>query len=67
MTKDGESTIILTFKLEKETPGTYRYQEVTAKGETLTAATGAWIGPLYLRKDKWKTKPQTLKVEITVQ
>lgn len=66
MTKDGKEVVTLKFKFAKDTPNTYRMQEVGEDGLPVTAATGAWIGPLYLRKDKWASKPETITLEVKV-
>jgi hypothetical protein len=54
------------FKLEKETKGALRYQEVDEKGEVIEQA-WAKIGTLYLRKSAFErgaTFPQLLRVTI---
>jgi len=58
---------VIQFKLEKETSGTYRYQEVDAAGDKIEQA-WAKVGSLYVRKSAFEygTKPPaTLTVTIT--
>lgn len=50
MAKAAVKAIELSFKLEKETSGALRYQEVNAEGAPLTNADGAKVGTLYVRK-----------------
>jgi hypothetical protein len=57
----------LRFKLEKETKGALRYQEVDDKGEVIEQA-WAKIGALYIRKSTFERGmafPQTLRVTIS--
>jgi hypothetical protein len=54
------------FKLEKETEGALRYQEVDEKGEAIEQA-WAKIGTLYVRKSAFEPGavfPQTLRVTV---
>ena len=52
------------FTLEKETPGSLRFQE-TKGGKVVKVADGAKIGTLYVRKDALDgDTPKKLKVEI---
>jgi len=54
------------FKLEKETKGALRYQEVDEKGELIEQA-WAKIGTLYLRKSAFERGaafPQFLRVKV---
>jgi hypothetical protein len=54
------------FKLEKETKGALRYQEVDDKGEVIEQA-WAKIGTLYMRKsafERGRAWPQELRVTI---
>ncbi len=54
------------FKLEKETKGALRYQEVDEKGELIEQA-WARIGTLYLRKSAFERGaafPQFLRVTV---
>jgi len=54
------------FKLEKETKGALRYQEVDEKGEGIEAP-GAKIGILYIRKSAFERGtawPQELRVTV---
>ncbi len=54
------------FKLEKETNGALRYQEVDDKGQAVDQA-GIKIGTLYMRKsafERGKAWPQELRVTI---
>ena len=54
------------FKLEKETKGALRYQEVDEKGEVIEQA-WAKIGTLYVRKSAFERGaafPQTLRVTL---
>ena len=54
------------FKLEKETKGATRYEEVDVKGEPIEQA-WAKIGSLYIRKSAFErgaTYPQTLRVTV---
>jgi hypothetical protein len=58
--------ITARFKLEKETKGAVRYQEVDDKGEPVEQIWAA-IGSLYLRKTSFgrgATYPATLKVIV---
>jgi hypothetical protein len=55
------------FKLEKETKGALRYQEVDDKGEVIEQA-WAKIGTLYIRKsasERGTAFPQTLRVTVS--
>jgi hypothetical protein len=59
-------TIEVRFKLEKETEGALRYQEVDDKGEVMEQA-GAKIGTLYMRKSAFERGaafPQILRVTV---
>jgi hypothetical protein len=49
-------TIEMRFKLEKETKGALRYQEVDEKGEVIERA-WAKIGTLYVRKSAFERGP----------
>ncbi len=54
------------FKLEKETKGALRYQEVDERGEPIEQA-WAKIGTLYIRKsafDRGTAWPQELRVTV---
>ena len=52
------------FTLEKETPGSLRFQENNG-GKVVQVADGAKIGTLYVRKDALDgDTPKKLKVEI---
>ena len=54
------------FKLEKETKGALRYQEVDDKGDIIEQA-WAKIGTLYVRKSAFERGaafPQTLRVTV---
>jgi hypothetical protein len=54
------------FKLEEETKGALRYQEIDEKGE-VTERTRAKIGILYMRKsafERGKAWPQELRVTV---
>jgi hypothetical protein len=56
----------IRFKLEKETKGALRYQEVDEKGEIIEQA-WAKIGTLYVRKSAFERGaafPQTLQVTV---
>jgi hypothetical protein len=56
----------IRFKLEKETKGALRYQEVDEKGEIIEQA-WAKIGTLYVRKSAFERGaafPQTLRVTV---
>ena len=64
MVTTEQKTIVL-FAYEKETPGTYRYREVDENGATRTIATGAVIGPLYIRKTAMPNKLMDLEIAIT--
>ncbi len=64
MVTEKAKTLVL-FNYEKETPGTYRYREVDANGFPLTAANGAVIGPLYIRKAAMPNKLTKMTIEIT--
>jgi hypothetical protein len=60
------SAIAVRFKLEKETKGALRYQEVDEKGEVIEPA-WAKVGTLYLRKSAFERGaafPQLLRVTI---
>jgi hypothetical protein len=55
------------FKLEKETKGALRYQEIDDKGEPIEQA-WAKIGTFYIRKsafDRGQAFPQTLRVTVS--
>ena len=55
------------FKLEKETKGALRYQEVDDKGEPIEQA-WAKIGTFYIRKsafERGQPFPQTLRVTVS--
>jgi hypothetical protein len=56
-----ETTILVEFAVEKETPGTFRYTEVTEEEKGV-------IGTLYLRKDVAESlgKPERLLVKLEV-
>jgi hypothetical protein len=57
------------FKLEKETKGALRYQEIDDKGEVIEQA-WAKIGALYVRKsafERGQAFPQTLRVTVTYE
>ena len=57
--------ISVEFSLEKETPGSLRFQE-TKSGKVVKVADGAKIGTLYVRKDALNGKvPEKLKVDIS--
>jgi hypothetical protein len=59
------SVIEVRFKLEKETKGALRYQEVDEKGEVIEA--WAKIGTLYVRKsafERGSAFPQLLRVTV---
>lgn len=61
------STIMVTFQMEKETPGTIRYQEVDAKGNRATGPT-VKVGTLYIKKTTLGSDvPARLQVQITAQ
>jgi hypothetical protein len=64
MVTTEQKTVVL-FAYEKDTPGTYRYREVDANGITRTIATGAVIGPLYIRKTAMPNRLTHLKIEIS--
>jgi len=56
------------FKLEKETKGALRYQEVDDQGEVIEQA-WAKIGTLYLRKSAFERGaafPQLLRVSVDI-
>ena len=56
----------IRFKLEKETKGALRYQEVDEKGEVIEQA-WAKIGTLYMRKSAFErgaSFPQMLRVTV---
>ena len=56
----------IRFKLEKETKGALRYQEVDVKGEVIEQA-WAKIGTLYMRKSAFErgaSFPQMLRVTV---
>jgi hypothetical protein len=58
-------TIEARFKLEKETKGALRYQEIDEKGDVIEQA-WAKIGTLYLRKtafERGASFPQVLRVK----
>ena len=58
--------IEVRFKLEKETKGALRYQEVDEKGEAIEQA-WAKIGTLYVRKNAFERGaafPQMLRVTV---
>ena len=58
--------IEVRFKLEKETKGALRYQEVDEKGEVIEQA-WAKIGTLYIRKSAFERGaafPQLLRVTV---
>jgi hypothetical protein len=58
--------IEVRFKLEKETKGALRYQEVDEKGEVIEQA-WAKIGTLYMRKSAFERGtafPQALRVTV---
>ncbi len=60
------ATIQVRFKLEKETKGALRYQEVDEKDEVIEQA-WATIGTLYLRKSAFErgaSFPQLLRVTV---
>jgi len=60
------ATIDARFKLEKETKGALRYQEIDDKGEVIEQA-WAKIGTLYLRKSAFERGtlfPQILRVKV---
>jgi hypothetical protein len=65
--KDWHMPVIeVRFKLEKETKGALRYQEVDEKGEVIEQA-WAKIGTLYLRKSAFERGaafPQLLRVTV---
>lgn len=46
----NNGSIVLKFKLERETKGAVRYQETDNNGNELDIANGAKVGTLYLRK-----------------
>jgi hypothetical protein len=57
------------FKLEKETKGALRYQEVDDKGEPIEQA-WAKINSFYIRKSAFERAqafPQTLRVTVTYE
>jgi hypothetical protein len=66
--KYGRMAVIeVRFKLEKETKGALRYQEIDDKGEVVEQA-WAKIGTLYLRKSAFERGaafPQFLRVTVT--
>jgi hypothetical protein len=65
--KQGRVIVMeIRFKLEKETKGALRYQEVDDKGEVIEQA-WAKIGTLYMRKSAFErgaSFPQTLRVTV---
>jgi hypothetical protein len=65
--KDSHMPVIeVRFKLEKETKGALRYQEVDEKGEIIEQA-WAKIGTLYVRKSAFERGaafPQFLRVTV---
>jgi hypothetical protein len=64
VTNSGKT--VVDFVYEKDTPGTYRYQEMdSTTGHILTANNGAIIGPLYIRKSRMPIKLKKLRLEIT--
>lgn len=60
-----ETTILVEFAFEKETPGTFRYAEVTVSDPWSNEERGA-IGTLYLRRDvaEGLGKPERLLVKV---
>lgn len=65
MTKNQSLTI--HFAMEKETPGTIRYQEVDAKGNRATGP-AVKVGTLYIKKTTLGSDvPARLQVQITAQ
>jgi hypothetical protein len=65
--KQGRVLVMeIRFKLEKETKGALRYQEVDDKGEVIEQA-WAKIGTLYMRKSAFErgaSFPQMLRVTV---
>jgi hypothetical protein len=63
------SLIEARFKLEKETKGAVRYQEVDDKGEVVEQ-TWAMIGTLYVRKSAFERGaafPQLLRITVEIE
>jgi hypothetical protein len=63
------SVIEVRFKLEKETKGALRYQEVDDKGEVVEQA-WAKIGTLYIRKSAFERGaefPRSLRVTVETE
>jgi len=52
--------ITVQFELEKTTPGTYRFKEISEPGKRPT------IGTIYITKDKVGTQPPK-KIEVTIK
>lgn len=56
--------IVVKFKLERETTGAFRYQEVDDNGNPLQLTGGALIGTLYLRKSEMPARWTELEVSV---
>jgi hypothetical protein len=54
------------FKVEKETKGTFKYQQVKPDGSPHTIEAGAQIGSLYIRKSAFAEGAAPQKITITV-
>lgn len=65
MTKNQK--LVLNFAMEKETPGTIRYQEVDGDGNPSKGA-AVKVGTLYIKKATLGSDiPQRLEVQIIAQ
>jgi len=56
--------LTINLKYIKDTPGTYRYQEIDEKGNVISNSRDCIVGSLYLRKDKIENPPKIITITI---
>jgi hypothetical protein len=66
-TPKTNSSFTCHFKVEKETKGTFKYQQVKPDGSPHTIDGGAQIGSLYIRKSAFGDAGGPAKITITVE
>jgi hypothetical protein len=62
----NDTAFTCLFKVEKETKGTYKYQQIKADGSTYSIDGGAQIGSLYIRKSAFGEGSAPTRISIVV-